>query len=507
MESDVSVPLTDLSLDDTTDEDDEEPDTDGLGPWNLFEERVRTFARTTVWPGADDDDFTVAVDGDAWLYHRGRLTHKGTQQAYLLHVQHALPITRDRYPVNQAVARLRFVQQHTKIPALDLVKLDEATNNIFNSPYMLFSWPAGGEELELMYGGSEMSLETRCQVAREVGKLYRELLEAQSSVYGRLVLDPEGKEVRVLPFTSMQIQMNEYCLEERLEFPEGDATARLSQPYEPSTTTKPGLVLDTMTALFNKWKTADLARGEPYRFRVELTDKMMAMAKELSDMGYFDNMPACFGFQYTSLPSTVFNKTADDPEFFALTAVTDLETPPNRPIFSRAIWPWELAHLVPAFVACVTPVRLWDWERFLGGYAEDVLNIEKAVQGAYRDVWRPSRRLIKEAFDEAAGPVFRRLAYDPAYALARRLWRFALDGIGNGLWEGECYDMLTLWDWVKTPEDRDLVVRPGEFHEKPIISRIRNLRKQRGLPESPLEWHDGPRPEGYWDHRFPAHYY
>ncbi|KXX78375.1 hypothetical protein MMYC01_206010 [Madurella mycetomatis] len=67
---------------------------------------------------------------------------------------------------------------------------------------------------------------------------------------------------------------------------------------------------------------------------------------------------------------------------------------------------------------------------------------------------------VQGAFDEAAGPLFRRYAYDPVYVLVRRLWRFALEGVMRFSNEIDCLDMLTAWSWLKTPKYRDITIIP-----------------------------------------------
>jgi hypothetical protein len=56
---------------------------------------------------------------------------------------------------------------------------------------------------------------------------------------------------------------------------------------------------------------------------------------------------------------------------------------------------------------------------------------------------------VKQAFDEAAGPLYRRLAYDPVYTLVRRLWEFGAWWIRK---EEDLEDvdiLIDLWKRVK----------------------------------------------------------
>lgn len=58
-------------------------------------------------------------------------------------------------------------------------------------------------------------------------------------------------------------------------------------------------------------------------------------------------------------------------------------------------------------------------------------------------------RELKALFEEAAGPVYVRFAYEPAYRLARRLVRFAVEGLRFNEDFREADVMLVEWAAIR----------------------------------------------------------
>lgn len=62
----------------------------------------------------------------------------------------------------------------------------------------------------------------------------------------------------------------------------------------------------------------------------------------------------------------------------------------------------------------------------------------------------PGLRELKQLFEDAAGPTYRRFAYGAQYRLARRLLRFAIDGLQSNEDLTSAELLLDEWDGVQT---------------------------------------------------------
>lgn len=112
----------------------------------------------------------------------------------------------------------------------------------------------------------------------------------------------------------------------------------------------------------------------------------------------------------------------------------DPESPPDRQIIS-GILDWDDAVLAPAFMSCLPPMWIWAWQ-------EDEHEDERL---ANEEPATLEQKELKTVFETAAGPQYVRCAYHPAYRLARRLVRFAIDGIRSNEDVKEAEAMVREW--------------------------------------------------------------
>ena len=94
--------------------------------------------------------------------------------------------------------------------------------------------------------------------------------------------------------------------------------------------------------------------------------------------------------------------------------------------------PTSSAIIAPAFMACRPPAWLWrpvsDWN------SDPREEWKSGPQVNEADM--PERKKVKEAFDEAAGDLYRKFAYEPVYRLVRRLgWLAVCTSTGTSFQE------------------------------------------------------------------------
>jgi len=110
---------------------------------------------------------------------------------------------------------------------------------------------------------------------------------------------------------------------------------------------------------------------------------------------------------------------------------------------------------MPAFMAANPPRWLWMWSDEDG--SDDDEDDETHANDAPED---PQNQKIKRIFEDAAGPLYRRFAYDPFYHLARGVFRGALFPTRHS-WDR---DMLrdTMEEWNEMVSEKGM----GEWREE-----------------------------------------
>jgi len=110
-------------------------------------------------------------------------------------------------------------------------------------------------------------------------------------------------------------------------------------------------------------------------------------------------------------------------------------------IMITGILDWDGAVLAPCFLSCYPPLWIWDWR-------DDEDEDERAAND---DPGTAQGRQLKMQFEEAARADYVRLAYGAPYRLARRLVRFAIEGVRSNEDYKEARAMLREWAQVRAP--------------------------------------------------------
>ncbi|KAN0098864.1 hypothetical protein V8E51_014527 [Hyaloscypha variabilis] len=220
----------------------------------------------------------------------------------------------------------------------------------------------------------------KCAIAFELGRLFSELNSIRSVVAGRLTLSPPQGPLRIQPFNNM------------------DADATVLYENRPAAQ-KPS---DMLLALLEYKKELAVAEGPKQSFRVSFFDSFIVVASEMSARGLFDDNYYCL----CHLDLEPRNILVSPPS-------------PTQPQSITGILDWDSALSAPPLMSCSPPMWLWAWNDE-GEEDERLANMTPPT---------PELHELKRLFEHAAGPNYHRFAYGPQYRLARKLMRFAIEGL------------------------------------------------------------------------------
>ena len=261
--------------------------------------------------------------------------------------------------------------RHSKIKVPKVFAFDSSIENELASPYMIQT-RIPGAALFPTYPG--MAHEVKCAIAKELGNVFYELDSIRSVDAGNLTLS----------LGSLKIQ----------SFHSTEAS-----PYQsgPAGQKPPEMIRDAL-----EYQRKLSLETDADAFRTILFDFFITVESEMSAFGILDG-------DYYSLCHL-------DLEPCNILASPPMQTQPQA---ITGILDWDSAIFAPPFVACTPPMWLWAWND------EDDENERLA-----NDIPpTPEFREIKQQFEDAAGEAYKSYAYKAEYRLARRLMRFAIEGL------------------------------------------------------------------------------
>ncbi|KAH7017145.1 hypothetical protein EDB80DRAFT_747407 [Ilyonectria destructans] len=138
-------------------------------PFVTFRSRVSALAVTSIWPGSVPDEITIErMRGGGFSRIIGLTQHHNSQTSQTdTKTQYVLRIPRfDAAHIENEVASVQFLRQHTNIPAPEVVAFDETDQNALGSPYAV-QIRVDGTDLHSAF--PKLSHIQRCRVARELG--------------------------------------------------------------------------------------------------------------------------------------------------------------------------------------------------------------------------------------------------------------------------------------------------------------------------------------------------
>lgn len=411
------------------------------------EEKVRTWAATVVWPGADAS--RIRVDRgpgtlDFCMIGVSLVGRDGDHDS----IDYALRIPRyASTDIESVVASLSFTKEkHVSIPVEDIVMLDTTRDNGLARPFILCRRRPG---VLLRRSQVLLTFEQRCRLAHELGDMRRTMHAVNSTRAGYLERMPEPTAAAGLDEVaegSGESSGGRYVVREpghdHCPCSSGDCQRVTPAPgttYVAGPATQSVLdlqmgfwrsqvvagvtaeVADDRFSLFGEWPC-----GPP-------ACELRAMTEELAAAGWYD------GIDY------VFDVNIDDRNI-----IVDLDAGPEQPLVTAVVDVG--ADFAPAFARSHPEDWLWtNPPRWMGrqDYVESVSRLTE-----------DQRAQVKRIFDEAAGEDFVRMAYSTPYRLAASLYNYGImGGIHNS------YDWIrldkTLKDWRDLPDAEK--VRPSCF--------------------------------------------
>jgi len=369
-------------------------------PFIAFNSRVLDLATSTIWPGSPSTDIRVErLKGGGFnrvigLARQSPGAQPGDEGQFILRVPRF-----EAAKVGNQVAILDFIHQHTAIPAPEVLTFDETEGTDIGSPYIVQNRIAG---VDLHSSFPKLGHEQKCRVARELGGVFKQILSVRSSVSGRLVLSMNGKSgkraIHVAPFWL-------------------DSTSlALTKPYGGPLADESTKSL--LTTAFLSRKSSELERNTLGTVGSRLWDRFCEMTAELERGGWLTDRWSALS-HLDLAPRNILVDPTDDERLPIITGILD----------------WDSAVLAPLFMSCALPAWIWAWQ-------EDEDEDERTANDT--PTAREGRQL-KALFEESAGNDYMRLAYEPAYRLARRLVRFAINGLRSNEDFREAKAMLQEW--------------------------------------------------------------
>lgn len=362
-------------------------------PFETYQERVKKLIHTR-WPHVPEDDVQVErMSGGQYNRIIGVSFNDSTKDdkvlKYILRIQRFA-----EHPLAEDLAPLLFLASRTDINVPKLIAYDTSTNNSLESTYMIQERIPGGK---LLYNYPEMSHRGRCAAARQLGHFYSQLLSVTESRIGTITASDAGMtdqweyEVQALKPEIVRVR-----IDEPLNSSAGKST------------------LETIKNVLNY--RFDQAIEQNCIYDINHTKSMIDMLQDVDDRGFLADVPITL----CHMDLELYNILAD---------------PENEDEPVSAVLDWDSAIFAPAIIACKPPMWLWAWKE---GEDEDEREANKVPEST-------ENQELKKIFEDAAGPLYVRLAYGTGNRLTRQLVWFALYGMHSNEQADEADAMLKEW--------------------------------------------------------------
>lgn len=404
----------------------------------------------TIWPEAEESDILLSPVGRS-LFLLIFSPHSDGVEFDFSTCQKVLLLCADSEsgaPVSNWLAVVRCYTQSTRLPVDKILSSSTTDDNILRRPYVIYPYPAGEFSLDDAY--PTLFLDQKLRVAKEMGDIFRHLLEVQHNVTGIIGFN-EFDEVSVLPF-EQNPRLNEVDevkgYEDLWRFQSNPRIVKYSAHAALADTTHP----EDLDAVYNVLianLTTHLLKHPVDSPVYDLLKKLCVMVSELHQGGWLK------GIKFTLVdpwlnPRHIHIKNTSVPE-------AHNKAPP---MISR--YCPRRAALLPSFMACRPPTWLWSEDiespEHLGSFHDEHMpdeRLDTVELGGPESLEGLASRDIKDVFDAAAGIEFARLAYKPQYRLARYVGWVCIWGVSTGD-EGDIEkemkqirDMLDEWDPIK----------------------------------------------------------
>ena len=362
--------------------------------------------------------------------------------------EYILRISRDAESlVDGDIITLCYVRARSSIPVPQIVAFDLGTDNLLGSPYTIQHRIAGVPLIQVM---DDLTQTQRRQLVVQIAGIVRELQGMTSPVPGQLGFpnsslsqnmctkqhvaeDREHPKSRQLVLQEKLSRMIEYEGGSRdgsglVGEPEFDFISEKNDPkLLHYTNVSPG---DSFNGTINNHMAEGATLGcIQLQITRNLIDalkihtgayvtrcyaRLLEVTHEMNELGYFSDIHFNL-FHHDLEPRNIMVQIDDQSGDLKVTGILD----------------WDQVKFVPRFVSCCPLPWLWC-------YDDDPYFDEATAYEAPED---PEMEDLKRLFNELVGEEFVKLAYSPQYRLARRLFKYAVEGI-FGCWDVEAIDEL-----------------------------------------------------------------
>ena len=189
---------------------------------------------------------------------------------------------------------------------------------------------------------------------------------------------------------------------------------------------------------------AELMEAEGDGVKASISREHEHMARELGRGGWLDGTPYCLTHLDLHPRNIIVDPSPNDWEII------------------MGILGWEHALFAPAFVACKPPQWLWQTRSSTDdGFADN----EQDESTANDEPPTLEAREVKEIFEGYAGPLYVWYAYQLAYRIARRLFRFITNRMTDSQDFKDSDALLDEWkafcdrSFIAVGRTKDLVIR------------------------------------------------
>ncbi len=332
--------------------------------------------------------------------------------------------------LDRDVVALRFVRKYTSIPVPEVVLYDLTKANPLESPYIVQT-RVSGHDLQANPGPNyypNLSHEQKCTVAKELGRILREIQSVEHSSPG-LIEAANGDEscqdyiIRHLDISTLSYVEEEPDLTTKLPFFQPCVYGVSQSTSEETSVQRNNFEKSTyyfLLAQFGRLRASELRKDPAMIGWCDDYERLVTMAKQMNDLDLLGDGRNCLcHLDLNTAPRNIMAKIGSD-KSLAITGILD----------------WDSAIFAPRFAGCVPPMWIWAWAP--NDEDEDEFHADDTPP-------TPEQQELKQLFEEAVGPAFLEFAYRPAYRLARTLLQFAIYGIRSSEDVKEVSSLLDDW--------------------------------------------------------------
>ncbi|KAJ6032750.1 hypothetical protein N7540_003482 [Penicillium herquei] len=264
------------------------------------------------------------------------------------------------------VAPLELLLSYEEIPAPAVVTFDMGSENALGRPYMIQQRIPGRQ---LLYEYPSLPHQTKCAVARDLGRVFSTMHSIRSEAAGRLIWNEERIWLETWDPKRGVVALTDVAgggAEEGTEW-----------------------ILRVLQS-----RHTEAVEGK-MGYRIEFFEKLITIAKGMGRMGVWQMGNACCLCHRDLEPRNILVGQG------GITGILD----------------WDSAVFGPLLSSCSPPMWLWAWKD----------NGPEDLRQAGDIPSTPEARELKQLFEASAGPIYALFAYEPQYRLARRLIQWMID--------------------------------------------------------------------------------